>query len=53
MRKIQNVYAKKGEKNCKLSRKNVKLHIRKNIGRKLLGSMRKKRKMQKIIDLIM
>ena len=52
-RKIQNVYAKKGEKNCKLRRKNVKLHIRKNPGRKLLGSMQKKRKMQKNIDLIM
>jgi hypothetical protein len=33
---------RKNAKNCKLRRKNGKLHINENPGRKLLGNMRKK-----------
>ena len=38
---------RKKAKNCKLRRKNCKLHIKENPGRKLLGNKRKKRNMQK------
>ena len=48
------MYMRKNAKNCKLRRKNGKLHINENPGRKLLGNMRKKKtKMQKNIVFVM
>ena len=47
------MYMRKNAKNCKLRRKNGKLHINENPGRKLLGNMRQKTKMQKNIVFVM